>query len=338
MENGDYDLWGDSAGASRISGWIPAAYVLAAVSLIPWVGLAAVPAAGIAGALGVPKTRDRRMAWKMAAVPFAFAALGAIGNGTALLAPPSDLRIKAGGGAEVGTVSFLAASIFLFCVSASFHEASHALGAYWWGDATAHSRGRLTLNPLSHIDPIGTVLLPVILGLSGAAGFGWARPTPFEPRNLRNRRLGEICLSAAGPLSNLVLAAAGAQILALLLLGYGLAWPSAQIEGLANPYALPIGSGVPGWALNLLFFVKIFIWTNLGLALFNLLPFPPLDGSWIVGGFLPDPWRAWWERMRGLLAILLLVLIFTRSLGMIFVPVQYLWEWLVQGVIWMTFF
>ena len=148
------------------------------------------------------------------------------------------------------------------------HEFSHALAAYRLGDGTAKLFGRLTLNPIAHFDPVGGVLLAItFLGSAasgGAFGFGWAKPTPVNPMNLRYGRRGEAIVAAAGPISNLVLAVAAAIPLRYLY---------------ANPeLAIQVG---------LLFdILSLFVLINLVLMLFNLIPIPPLDGSKVLFAFL----------------------------------------------------
>lgn len=148
------------------------------------------------------------------------------------------------------------------------HEFSHALAAYRLGDGTAKLFGRLTLNPIAHFDPVGGILLAVtFLGSAasgGAFGFGWAKPTPVNPMNLRYGRRGEAIVAAAGPISNLVLAVAAAIPLRYLY---------------ANPeLAIQVG---------LLFdILSLFVLINLVLMLFNLIPIPPLDGSKVLFAFL----------------------------------------------------
>lgn len=134
----------------------------------------------------------------------------------------------------------------------SVHEYSHAQAAYVLGDPTAKSQGRLTINPLAHFDPIGTLLIFII-------GFGWGKPVPFNPLNLRNKRWGQALVGLAGPSSNFLMA---------LFVGFLM-----RFLHVANP--------------ALIFFFSIFIWLNLILGLFNLLPIPPLDGSHILLTLLP---------------------------------------------------
>jgi Zn-dependent protease len=148
------------------------------------------------------------------------------------------------------------------------HEFSHALAAYRLGDGTAKLFGRLTINPIAHFDPIGGILLAITFigsAASGSAfGFGWAKPTPVNPMNLMYGRRGEAIVAAAGPLSNLVLAAAAA-----IPLRYLIANPELAVE--------------VGMLFNVL---SLFVLINLVLMVFNLIPVPPLDGSKVLFAFL----------------------------------------------------
>lgn len=169
------------------------------------------------------------------------------------------------------------------------HEFSHALAAYRLGDSTARHLGRLTLNPIVHFDPLGGILLAVtMIGNTGFA-FGWAKPTPVNPRNLEGGRYGEAIVAAAGPISNLVLAIAAA-----LPLRFILSSPSLMDQ-------------IPTIVLQVLFF---FILINLVLMVFNLFPIPPLDGSKVLFAFLP-PQVAWrWRPILEQYGFILLLLVF----------------------------
>lgn len=172
-----------------------------------------------------------------------------------------------------------------------FHEVAHGWVARSLGDPTAEEMHRLSLNPLRHVDPIGTVVLPGVLAMVGAPIFGWAKPVPVNKWRLRNPRFGMMAVAAAGPATNLVLAAIGAIGLGILVR----VWGSSE------------GAVVEFLALNFQNFILI----NIFLALFNLLPIPPFDGSHIVEGMLPRPVAAVYEKFRPfgfpLLIILLLV-------------------------------
>ena len=183
-----------------------------------------------------------------------------------------------------------------------FHEVAHGYAAKLLGDPTASERGRLTLNPIAHVDPIGTLVVPGALALLGAPVFGWAKPVPVNKWRLDNPRFGMMAVAAAGPGSNFVLALAGALVLGLtmpagLTFGDGL--------GVAASFLMD-GSGQVAWLATGLFY---FLLVNIFLGLFNLLPIPPFDGSHIVGGLLPDRLRAGWERLQSLGTLLLLALI-----------------------------
>jgi Zn-dependent protease len=154
----------------------------------------------------------------------------------------------------------------MLLVAFPFHEFAHALAAYRLGDSTARLFGRLTLNPLAHFDPMGGIILVVSFLFLGF-GFGWAKPTPVNPRNLRYGQWGEAIVAAAGPLSNFVLAVAGAIPL--------------RYMAATNMHVLVIQMG-------LAFFVEI----NLLLMIFNLVPIPPLDGSKVMYAFM-NPQTAW---------------------------------------------
>jgi Zn-dependent protease len=147
------------------------------------------------------------------------------------------------------------------------HEISHGWVANAFGDPTARERGRLSLNPIRHVDPFGTVLLPLVLAVSGAPVFGWAKPVPVVAARMRNPRLHMMIVALAGPGMNLLLAMIGGIVLALLM------------------PAVPAGGGA-GWLFLLLNLVN-FIAINIFLAIFNLLPLPPFDGGHVVEGLLP---------------------------------------------------
>lgn len=172
------------------------------------------------------------------------------------------------------------------------HEVAHGYVAWRFGDPTARFAGRLTLNPLPHIDPVGTILVPGLLLLSGSGViFGWAKPVPVNPMNFRNLRAGELAVSAAGPVSNLALAVLFA---ALLHLG---------------------GSNL-GLAKLAYYGVSI----NLFLALFNLVPIPPLDGSHLVSALLPYRLARLYGHLEPFGFILILVLFYTGVMSLLLMP------------------
>ncbi len=175
-----------------------------------------------------------------------------------------------------GTLLQAAALIVPLIIAIVFHEVAHGWVALALGDPTAREQRRLTLNPLRHVDPIGTIVVPGMLALASLPTFGWAKPVPVNQRRLRNPRYGMMAVAAAGPLTNFVLAAIGAVALGLLARSAG------------------AGDGTSFLALNL----QNFIFINIFLALFNLLPIPPFDGSHIVEGLLPRRAARTYARLR----------------------------------------
>jgi len=196
------------------------------------------------------------------------------------------------------TLSFAAVFIPCLVIAIVFHEVAHGYAAKALGDPTASDRGRLTLNPLRHVDPIGTLVVPGGLLLLGAPAFGWAKPVPVNKWRLSNPRLGMMAVAAAGPLSNFVLALVGALAFGLIgTLGAGWAESEAGFPMLIAPdgSALPVATGL-----------YLFILINVFLGLFNLLPIPPFDGSHILGGLLPKALRVHWEKLQRFGMVLIL--------------------------------
>ncbi len=189
------------------------------------------------------------------------------------------------------TVLRMAALIVPMIFAIVFHEVAHGLAAKWLGDPTAQERGRLSLNPIRHVDPIGTVVLPGALALMGLPVFGWAKPVPVIPERMRNPRLGMMLSAAAGPASNFLQALVGAVLLGLLVATYG----SVEEPG-----------GVVKFLVMLLSYVLMI---NVFIGLFNLIPVPPFDGSHIVEGLLPRGLAAQYARLRNFGFALVLIVI-----------------------------
>lgn len=171
-------------------------------------------------------------------------------------------------------------------VSISIHEFAHAFIADRLGDPTPRHLGRLTLNPLSHLDPIGSIMLIV-------AGFGWGKPVPINPFNLKNPIRGQALVALAGPVSNFILAATLAFVLNVIKINPG-----------------PVAGS----------FLYLVILYNLFLGFFNLIPFGPLDGFKIVQGFLPGNLAVQWAEMERFGILILLLLVFTNSSGRFLSP------------------
>jgi Zn-dependent protease len=199
--------------------------------------------------------------------------------------------------------------ILLFALS--LHEASHAWMASRLGDQTARMLGRVTLNPIKHIDPLGTIIIPLaMLFLPGFGRFliGWAKPTPVTTRNFKNIRRDDILTTLAGPASNLLMAIVS--LIGLLVLeNVSAAGRLSVIAAVftANHVQLPIEGTLPAmFPIALLFYMGV--WLNLILAIFNLLPLPPLDGSHILRNVLPYNWIPMYDRL-GMFSLILMVLV-----------------------------
>lgn len=189
---------------------------------------------------------------------------------------------------------------FLFAISV--HESAHAWTAWKLGDPTAQMLGRITLNPIRHIDPIGTVILPGLLMLAGAPVFGWAKPVPVNPRNFSNETRDDILTSVAGPVSNFLVVFGCMMALSVI----ALVSPEGRflITNVARGYA-DLGTDSILMPIVLLLYQAILI--NVILAVFNLIPVPPLDGSHVLRHLLPESAR----RMYDMAGIVLLLLLFT---------------------------
>jgi Zn-dependent protease len=193
-------------------------------------------------------------------------------------------------------------------LSLTVHEWAHAWAAYRLGDDTAKMQGRLTLNPIAHIDPIGTLILP-LLGVP----FGWAKPVPVNPTRFRRgvkMSTGMIITAAAGPLSNLVLA-----VLSAVALGFVARFAPS--------------SASPGGDLGVATLLTTLLVINVTLAIFNMIPIPPLDGSRVVDGLVPYGWRPHWESIVRL-SPLLLVVVIVAGQRLIAGPASYVVGWLTQ--------
>ena len=190
-------------------------------------------------------------------------------------------------------------------VAVILHEVSHGVVAWWLGDDTAKRAGRLTLNPVPHIDPFGSIILPAMGALAGLPIFGYAKPVPVDPRRLRRPRRDIIFVSLAGPTTNLLLMAAAA-------LG------ARAIHSSGGVLPGTIDQSTSNLLLEIVFYFAL---VNMLLGLFNLLPIPPLDGSALVERLLPRQWLPTWYRIRpyGLLILLVLVF-FTGVIGTVVQP------------------
>lgn len=200
----------------------------------------------------------------------------------------------------------------------SIHEAAHAWMASRCGDQTARMLGRVTLNPLKQLDPIGSVLLPVVAMFTHLPLIGWAKPTPVVGRNLNNYKRDDILVTLTGPAINLLLAIGC--LVALVIVKHAVPGGALAV-GTSLGLALGGGEDAPGGVLQpltLLLFCGMLV--NLSLAVFNVIPIPPLDGSRILRHFLPYHWTDTYDRIGGW-SLLLLFLVGGRLMSFLFTPV-----------------
>jgi Zn-dependent protease len=196
--------------------------------------------------------------------------------------------------------------VLLLAISA--HEAAHAWMSWKFGDDTARLLGRVTLNPVAHTDPIGTLLIPIAGFIFGSVGgsfplLGWGKPTPVNPLRWRNKDLANVMVSLAGILANLFIATIAFVILKVVIMNGGRA-------------ALPESIRDPIWL-----FLQYLLIMNVSLAVFNLLPFPPLDGSKVLETFLPASMQPLLEILEQHGYIILLILIYVGFTGAIISPI-----------------
>lgn len=193
----------------------------------------------------------------------------------------------------------VAFAVFLF--STTVHEAAHAWMAWKWGDSTAKDLGRITLNPIPHIDPVGTVIVPLATLIMSGGIMGWAS-TPVDKSRMRDPRWGDFWTSAAGPLSNLMLAIVSFVLLKVVL--------RSSLGDMIGDFEAPVSALL--WTG---------VWLNIVLMILNLLPIPPLDGSHLLQNLLPDSLADIYEQVRPFGLILLIVVGASGLLGRLVNPV-----------------
>jgi len=181
-------------------------------------------------------------------------------------------------------------AVVLFAISV--HESAHAWAADKFGDPTARLQGRVTLNPIAHIDLIGTIIFPILLAVVGAPVFGWAKPVMVNPYNLRNRRRDGMFIAAAGPVSNILV--------------------SLGIIFLMLAFSNPILATTSPTVLLLIKIAAYLLMINIFLAVFNLIPIPPLDGSGILEGLLKGQALLWYEKIKPYGFFILMLIIYTH--------------------------
>jgi len=226
---------------------------------------------------------------------------------------------------QITAIWFVVILLILF----TFHEYAHAYSAWRLGDDTAKREGRITLNPIAHLDLFGSIILPgLLLFRESQVIFGWAKPVPVDPRNFKDPRKDHMVVSFAGPGVNIVIALVCVVVLATIGVGLRLLYPEAQGFNLASPFTAVSVSGPSNvvWLSGLIAFVKQLLYTSLVLGCFNLIPVPPLDGSWIVSGMLSDKGRETFEKARPFGFVIFLLIVMTPALGVLLsIPVGAAW-------------
>jgi Zn-dependent protease len=220
----------------------------------------------------------------------------------------------------INLVSHLVIYMVVLLLAISAHEAGHAWMSYKFGDDTAYMLGRVTLNPVKHTDPIGTLLIPILSFVLGSVGgalgsiplIGWGIPTPVNPRKWSTYKMANVMVSIAGIGANLIIAVIGFFIFKALL-----------ETGSIN--ALNAGTGL---IKPLVIFLQYLIMLNVSLAVFNLLPFPPLDGSKVLSTFLPESFQPIFALLEQYGFLILMLLVYWGLIGMIIRPIYRLVEYL----------
>lgn len=220
---------------------------------------------------------------------------------------------------QIGDLIFY---FIVFILSLSVHESAHALTSHWFGDDTARLQGRISLYPMTHIHPIGTILIPLMGFIQAAQGLppmiGWANPVETNPLRWRNKDMANIAVAAAGPISNFLLALMVFIVMKIMLLS------GMVIRGYSKPFTfiLPATDQPDSMMMALCTFLSLMLILNVGLAVFNLIPIPPLDGSHVFETLLPESFKDIYEQIRPYSWILLLALLWTGVFGFIIGPVH----------------
>jgi Zn-dependent protease len=221
-------------------------------------------------------------------------------------------------------LGFVAIWFVVFLLSLSFHESAHAWTSERFGDDTGRLQGRITLNPIAHIDPIGTILFPLIMMFTSIPLLGWAKPVETNPLRWRDKTKANISVSAAGPISNFILLAIAFVILKVLL-GLNILGVNPEPDRRMMPYSLLAAMpGQPAFMEPLAMFLTIMLVLNTALATFNLIPIPPLDGSHVLESLLPPQMADAYAQIRPFGFLLLIALIYLNVLSFILNPIMIL--------------
>lgn len=312
------------------------ALICSALVFIPVLGMGA-ELATIALLILHRRTVRRATAWRhsraICAIACVFLVTGSIVSALAtwcmrmpLEGTTATSRLLTGGAGGEPTWGLIVGGLVVVLLALTVHEAAHAITAWWLGDGLAKSLGRVTLNPLAHIDPFGTILLPLILAWAGGVVFGYARPVPVRVETLPRYRRAHILISLAGPGSNLLLASASLMLLMALGCIVRLGYPNADVVNLTTfDFLVPVtasGFGLApafGAACTVL---KLSFLINVVLAMFNLIPIPPLDGSWVLEHLFPRQLGGLYAKIRPYGFLIFLGAIYAGLFEYLFIPVR----------------
>jgi len=299
------------------------AVALLVPALVPVLGAVAAPALLVVCLLLL---RRERLAWdrRIAMVGATVAVLAILASGVGVLG-----FLGGGGlGADFPEISVEPTTrmqvlmITALILSVVAHEVAHGVAARISGDPTAEEMGRLSLNPIRHIDPFGSVILPVLMSLTAGFAFGWAKPVPVNPARFRRRRAGGAFVSVAGVGANAVLALGSAALLILTAFAIVRLCPDRHLPALAHPLAPIHAEWLPGGVVMEVWieFLKAGILINLILASLNLLPIPPLDGAHLVRSALPRRAAEAYGKLGVIGFPILIILVITDLISYVFIP------------------
>ena len=311
--------------ASTLAVWV---WILAVFAFVPVLG--AIPAMALAVCSAAVALRGERYAWDrrigVAGMIVSAASLGITGLWGLMLFLRWPLTVPEFGemaGAEDQSWAVTAMQLGVLVISIVLHECAHAISAHWSGDGTAARLGRIRLNPLAHIDPFGSIILPAILVMTpGNVVFGWAKPVPINQRQFRSPRRGLLAVTLAGVSINLLLALACAAGLLAVGSALRIAYADGTSEGFMVPFVQVKLQGVANaatWEL-VITGLKAGMYINLFLFTLNILPIPPLDGYGVLESLAPKALTQFVASLRSFGFILLIVLIVSGLLFYLVIP------------------
>lgn len=319
----------------KMNRWTILALGLAALAFIPWVGIGFAAAAVVVLVLSRRLIRPsadfghvrtlRAVTWIWLGFNVAVWGVTTANAARASIAPDivETARLRSSRAAPpLSRTAQIVLYIIVVVASLSVHECAHAITAWWNGDDHACSLGRVSLNPLRHVDPFGTVILPLMLAWAGLPVFGFARPVPVMPWRMMYHRMSDVYVSAAGPASNLLIACLCLALYAAIGAVLSLMGPQVELLGFRAMSASVTVTGVAGAEVlsALLKLLAASVTTNVLLATFNMLPVPPLDGSHVAGNLFPRTIGRAFDLMAPYSMIVFIVMLYSGAMGAMLAP------------------